>query len=73
MKSKKNRYLKELRANKGLNQGEMAKEIGMSRATYGDKENGKGDFTVREIKIIASRFELQISDVNRIFFSDITT
>lgn len=66
----KNYLLKELRFAKRLSQDDMAREIGMSRSTYIAKENGKSDFTLREIKSIRSRFELEVVDVCRIFFSN---
>lgn len=65
----KNNLLKELRFANRLSQDDMAREIGMSRSTYIAKENGKSDFTLREIKSIKSRFELELLDVCRIFLS----
>lgn len=67
----KNYNLKQLRLANRLNQEAMAKEIGMARSTYISKENGRSDFSVGEIKSIARVFELDIKDINRIFFCDI--
>ena len=40
--------IKKLRKSTGLNQGVIAKFLGMSRPNYGNKENGKVPFTVEE-------------------------
>jgi transcriptional regulator with XRE-family HTH domain len=40
--------IKKLRKSTGLNQGVIAKFLGMSRPNYGNKENGKVPFTAEE-------------------------
>lgn len=69
----KNYLLKQLRFTNSLSQDDMAKEIGMSRATYAAKENGKSDFTVGEIMSIVSRFDLEVMDVCKIFFRNLVS
>ena len=59
--------LKAYRALKLLTQTEVAKELGITRESYGQKENGKTEFTLSEIKKIS---ELLGQPVEEIFFAD---
>lgn len=53
--------LKGKRVEKGYNQEEMAKLLGMATSTYNLKENGKLEFSMTEcieiMKILDSKFE----------------
>jgi transcriptional regulator with XRE-family HTH domain len=55
-------YIKSLRAKKGLTQEYLAGEIGVSRPTYGQIENGERDLTVREARNLADIFGLTLND-----------
>ncbi|MFW6002152.1 MAG: helix-turn-helix transcriptional regulator [archaeon] len=48
-----------LRKIKGITQAEMAQKLGLSTTSYGDKERGKTEFKLSEIKKI-----LKILDVD---------
>lgn len=48
--------LKGLRAERGLTQGDVAKSLNLSKATYNRKENGLGQFTTDEANIIIDMF-----------------
>ena len=67
MNSKK---LKSKRVLKGLNQDVIAKSLGITLKTYSFKENGKAEFTREEIYKIADILELNIQEVNSIFFDN---
>ena len=45
--------IKAERARKGLTQVDMAKRLGMSETTYIFKENGRRQFTINELMLIA--------------------
>jgi len=52
-----------LRKIHGISQRKMAKILGINPATYSDKENGKYDFKLTEIFIIASLFNKRIEEI----------
>jgi len=53
--------LRGLIASKGLNQSELAKEIGLSYNGLNMKMNEKSLFTEKEVKAIADYFEVEVS------------
>ena len=65
--------LKGERAKRGLIQKEMAENIGISHMTYFRKENGLRDFNVDEVKKIADFLNLNLDQVNEIFFANSIT
>ena len=58
-------HLKEIRKTKGYTVAQMAKELGVTKATYSKKENGKIVITLKEAQKIAALFK---SSVDNIFF-----
>ena len=51
-----------------LTQEEIAKEVGINIKSYNLKENGKREFTLDEAKKISNLLELNLNEVNDIFF-----
>lgn len=49
--------LKQLRLNEGLNQQEMADQLGINRSTYAGYESGAREPDFATLKIIAARFK----------------
>ena len=64
-----NMALKAARAFKGVSQTDMARATGMSLTSYNSKENGKGSFSVKEVRQIASKLQLTPKEVMSIFFT----
>lgn len=62
--------LKKTRLYKGYHQYEMAKILGISKGAYNRKENGWTEFTRGEMMRIIDRLELNVDDVNKIFFAN---
>ncbi|ABR33790.1 helix-turn-helix transcriptional regulator [Clostridium beijerinckii] len=62
--------LKGKRALNGLTQKNIAEMIGVSEKTYNHKEAGKIKFKVDEIILLSSVFNLNISEINKIFFNN---
>lgn len=60
--------LKSIRVGKGLNQIEIAKELGITPKTYNHKENGKAEFEVSQVKRLANVLELSSNQIYQIFF-----
>ena len=60
--------LKSKRALFKINQKEMADILGITHVTYSHKENGKHEFTRKEISTISKVLNLTLEDVNEIFF-----
>ena len=58
-----NYRLKALRVEKNLTQGEFGKILGMHEATYNRKEQGLGDFSLKEAKAISDFFLLPIEHI----------
>ena len=52
----------------GLNQREVAKELGISLTTYNRKEKGEAEFKVCELVRLAEMFDWTTEDVNEILF-----
>lgn len=49
-----------LRAEKGLNQDDLAEVLGISTTSYNLKEQGKRQFTVNELGKIARYFDVEV-------------
>lgn len=62
------RILKSKRILFDLTQEEIAKEVGINIKSYNLKENGKREFTLDEAKKISNLLELNLNEVNDIFF-----
>lgn len=62
--------LKSERVYRGLKQEDMAILIGCSIPAYNQKENGKRAFSVEEITIISSYFNLSGEKIRTIFFDN---
>ena len=54
--------IKEYRIIKGYTQRELAEVLGIKQNTYSDKERGKTNFTIDEIKIIKELFNTTYDD-----------
>lgn len=52
------KYIKALRAYHGLSQTNIANTLGCTFATYNKKENGKVDFTLEELNVLAKKFNI---------------
>ena len=63
------RILKSKRILFNLTQEEIAKELGINTKSYNLKENGKREFTLDEAKKIINLLELNLNEVNDIFFN----
>ena len=55
--------LKMYRVGYGLTQNDIAKELGMARATYCTKEQGKMDFTQTEINKILKLLNMKYEEI----------
>ena len=55
--------VKEYRIIKGYTQRELAEILGIKQNTYSDKERGKTNFTIDEIKIIKELFSVTDDDL----------
>lgn len=55
---------------KQLNQEEIAKQLGMTIATFNYKVNNKTEFKASEIKVLSELLGLTSEEVNAIFFAD---
>ena len=55
--------IKEYRIIKGYTQRELAEILGIKQNTYSDKERGKTNFTIDEIKIIKELFSVTYDDL----------
>ena len=62
------RILKSKRILFNLTQEEIAKEVGINIKSYNLKENGKRELTLDEAKKISNLLELNLNEVNDIFF-----
>jgi|SaaInl7_200m_RNA_FD_contig_41_1306280_length_978_multi_5_in_0_out_0_2 transcriptional regulator with XRE-family HTH domain len=63
--------IKKLRKSTGLNQGVIAKFLGMSRPNYGNKENGKVPFTAEEFFKVLGYLKNNIHE--KIFYNELST
>lgn len=57
------KYLKELRKKAGMTQEEVAKKLGMARATYASLEAGRREPDLGEIKAIADLYEITMMHI----------
>ena len=55
--------VKEYRVMKGYTQTEIANLLGIKQNTYSDKERGKTQFNVKEIRIIKELFEVTCDEL----------
>ncbi len=55
-------FLRNMRKNRELTQGFLAKKLGISRPTYAQIENGERDMSVKEAQKLAEVFELSLED-----------
>ena len=55
--------IKEYRIIKGYTQKELAEVLGIEQNTYSDKERGKTNFTIDEIKIIKELFSVTYDEL----------
>ena len=55
--------VKEYRIMKGYTQTEIANLLGIKQNTYSDKERGKTQFNVKEIRIIKELFEVTYDEL----------
>lgn len=55
--------IKKYRIIKGYTQRELAEILGIKQNTYSDKERGKTNFTIDEIKIIKELFNTTYDDL----------
>lgn len=62
--------LKSMRVGKGYTQTDVAQKLGTTTKTYCDKENGKKEFSLREIIVLAIILDLDLQLVNQIFFDE---
>ena len=55
--------VKEYRVMKGYTQTEIANLLGIKQNTYSDKDRGKTQFNVKEIRIIKELFEVTYDEL----------
>ena len=55
--------IKEYRIIKGYTQRELAEILGIKQNTYSDKERGKTNFTIDEIKIMKELFSVTYDEL----------
>ena len=55
--------IKEIRLSKGYHQRDIACILGISQNTYSDKETGKTNFTVSEIKMLRKMFNVTYEEL----------
>lgn len=61
--------LKSARIRKGYTQEDMGKLLNLSNVSYGFKERGKIQFNLDEFLIIVKELELDLNNINTIFFN----
>lgn len=54
---------------KGMNMGDLAKEIGITSGSLSNKANGRNEFRASEIERIADILGLNYEDIGNIFFA----
>lgn len=52
--------IKILRIISGDTQEELSSELGCTVSTYNRKENGKAEFTIKELKILSERYKVSM-------------
>lgn len=55
--------LYEARKKAGLSQDEVAKKLGITRVSYGQKERGQSPFLIDEMFILSSLFNKSLEDI----------
>ena len=55
--------IKEYRILKGYTQAEIANILNIKQSSYSNKELGKRDFTIEEIKLLKELFEVTYEDL----------
>lgn len=61
-------YLKYLMLQKGDSQKEISKLLGISQNALINKLKGKNYFTMREVRLIVERYDLDFREIKKIFF-----
>lgn len=62
--------LKSKRVYKGFTQKDIAQKMGVSEKTYNQKELGKATFTINEVIVMTILLELNLNEINAIFFEN---
>ncbi len=62
--------LKGIMVEKNINAEELAKRIGMDRATFYRRLAKSDDFTIKEVDSIVRELGLTMTETNAIFFAD---
>ena len=55
--------IKEYRISKGYTQAEIANILNIKQSSYSNKELGRRDFTIKEIKLLKELFEVTYEDL----------
>lgn len=55
--------IKEYRILKGYTQSEIANILNIKQSSYSNKESGRRDFTIEEIKLLKELFEVTYEDL----------
>lgn len=55
--------IKEYRISKGYTQAEIANILNIKQSSYSNKELGRRDFTIEEIKLLKELFEVTYEDL----------
>ena len=55
--------IKEYRVLKGYTQSEIANILNIKQSSYSNKELGRRDFTIKEIKLLKELFEVTYEDL----------
>ena len=63
-----NNYLKYLMAQKGDTQKDISNLLGISQNAFINKMRGKNYFTMREVRLIVERYDLDYEEIKEIFF-----
>ena len=61
-------YLKYKMAQKGDTQKEICELLGISQNAFINKMSGKNYFTMREVRLIVERYDLDFREIKKIFF-----
>lgn len=61
--------LKMLRIKHEVSQECLAQQLGVTKASYSRKENGKIAFSLEDVKKLKKIFKLTIEEVEKIFFN----
>ena len=61
-------YLKYIMAQKGDTQKEICELLDISQNAFINKLKGKNYFTMREVRLIVERYDLDFREIKKIFF-----